>query len=885
MTEQDKTITRLEDYKPPAFLIRSVDLTFDLDAEVTEITSTLRGAANPGRMDNDNAFVLNGRQLDLKWIELNGHRLESGDYQLDKETLVINDVPNEFKVEIKTVVRPSENTSNFGLYQTEGNLCTHCEPDGFSKMTYFPDRPDILAVYTVTIDADLDAYPVLLSNGNRVEKGSLGDGRHWVRWEDPIPKPSYLFALVAGKFERLTDFFTTRSGRQITLNIFADATIINKTQWAMESLKVAMKWDEEAYNREYFLDLYNIAVVSDHNFGAMESQGLNIFNPVNVVAQGSAPATDDDYKQIRINIAHEYFHHWSGNRVTCRDWFQLCLKEGFTTFRHSQFEEDLYGTSVSRIGRMRIIREKQFSEDEGTSAHPVQPKSYREVSNFYTLTVYDKGCELVRMLHLLIGEDNFKKGSDLFFERHDGQAVTIEAFLPVMEEVSGKDLKQFRLWYHQPGTPHLKVTTEYDAADKTYSVTIKQYYPQSANTGLKKPLHIPFRMGLLDKSGRELALQLENEPPGEYPTSKTLEIRNDITTFRFKNIDEKPVPSFLRGFSAPVRLEYNYSDEELIFLMAHDSDLVSRWDAAQCYISRFIMKRMAQHARGRNMGLDQQYIEVMRNLINSREQDPYFVAEMLTFPSEKDLSEQMDIIDVEGICRARDFVIQQLASHLKKDLLTCYEENDETGEYAPDRISRARRHLKNVCLGYLMALKDPKIVDLCFDQAVNGKNMTDMMAALTILNNFDVPEREKALTAYYRRWESDPLAIDKWFQVQASTRLPNALEQVKALAEHPAFDITRVDRVRSLMAWFFMLNFRNFHHKSGNAYQYFTDVILLFDSFNPVGSAWFFRKSDFVRWRKFDSERQHLIQKQLDRFLESSTLSKGLHELVTRTLT
>ena len=763
-------------------------------------------------------------------------------------------------------------------------MCTHCEPDGFSKITYFPDRPDILTLYTVTIVADRNAYPVLLSNGNLIDKGSLGNGQHWVKWEDPIPKPSYLFALVAGKFKQLTDSFTTRSGRQITLNIFADATIINKTQWAMDSLKEAMEWDEETYNREYFLDFYNIAVVADHNFGAMESQGLNIFNPTNVVAQGSAPATDDDYKQIRINIAHEYFHHWSGNRVTCRDWFQLCLKEGFTTFRHSQFEENLYGTAVSRIGRMRIIREKQFPEDEGTNAHPVQPKSYMEVSNFYTLTVYDKGCELVRMLHLILGEDYFKKGSDLFFKRHDGRAVTIEEFLLAMEEVSGKDLTQFRVWYHQPGTPHLKVTTDYNAADKTYSMTIKQYYPHSTHPGLKKPLHIPFKMGLLNRTGQDLTLQLENEPPGEYPKSRTLELHDNVTTFCFKNIVKKPVPSLLRDFSAPVRLEYDYTDEELIFLMEHDSDLVSRWDAAQYYISRFIMRLMDQKTSGLDMVLDQQYIKVIQKLINNRELDQYFIAEMLILPSEKELSEQMDIIDVEGICYVRDFVVQQLALHLKKDFFKCYNENNNIRKYSPDPVSRARRRLRNVCLEYLMALNDLKIIDLCFDQAVNGKNMTDMMAALTILNDLDVPEREKALTTYYKRWESDPLAIDKWFQVQASTRLPSALKQVKALSEHPAFDITRIDRIRSLMAWFFIINFRNFHHKSGDAYQYFTDIILLFDSFNPIGSAWFFRKSDFVRWCRFDPERQNLIKRQLDRFLESSTLSKGLQELVTKTL-
>jgi len=795
--------------------------------------------------------------------------------------LSIFNCPDTFELTIENSITPKGNTNLVGLYQTGDNLCTHCEADGFRRITYFLDRPDVMAVYTTTLIANKYLYPILLANGNPVKTEKFSDGRHSATWHDPFPKASYLFALVAGNFSNISEIYTTKTEREITLNLYADESVIDECQYAVDSIKQAMAWDEEQYGLEYDLDVYNVVSVADHNFGAMENKGLTIYSPASIVAKGSAPATDEDYKLIRINTAHEHFHNWSGNRVTCRDWFQLSLKEGLTTYRHCQYEKEVYGAATSRIEQVRNLRAKQFPEDASSNAHSVQPDNYIDVSNFYTMTVYNKGAEVVGMLHTLLGDQAYYQGCENFFKDNDGNAVTVEEFVVAMEQASNQDLIQFRQWYQQKGTPLLQVTSNYDAPSCSYSIKVEQKNTDS-------PLHMPIKLGLLDSKGNDMATQLIDEN-GLSEGNRVLELKIATEVFIFTHVKEEPVLSFLRDFSAPVKVEINQSNEDLYFILANDSNHFNRWGAMQQLFAQTLRNAINSLNQNSELALDEQFIKAFGELLTDKTLDTAVLAHLITMPLERDLLDVCSPINVEAILLTQKLLMSSLAIAHKDKLLSLCKENSSDKEYSPDPQSMAKRNLRNQCLSLLMSIvDDDEVLALCFEQATSynniESNMTDIIAALTLINHVDCPQRQQALDAYFERWQDNPLAVDKWFQVQAQTKLPNALQQVQMLLGHDAFDMTRPDRVKALIAWFFGLNFRTFHQADGSTYHFFADILLMLDQMNPTAVAWLYRKSDFVRWQSFDSARQKLMQQQMQRILEQKQISKGFHELVSKCL-
>jgi aminopeptidase N len=878
------TIVYRTDYAPPDFLVESIDLRFELDAEQTHVSSSMRVRRNPAVRPAARFFRLDGCGPHLVRLTVDGCALQDDVYVVDSDGLEIRmGLPDAFEVGIDADVRPRGNTALVGLYETQGVLCTHCEPDGFRRITFFPDRPDVLSRFTVTLVADRDRFPCLLSNGNLDAGGDLPAGRHWARWIDPHPKSSYLFALVAGRFARLADTFVTRSGRSVALHLYADPAEIDRCHFALECVKRAMRWDEQAYGREYDLDVFQIAVVADHNFGAMENKGLNIYNAASIVAERRA-STDDDFRLVAVNVPHEYFHNWSGNRVACRDWFQLSLKEGFTTFRHQQYEEDLFGVSLCRINVARTLRTKQFPEDAGATAHPVIPESYVEVGNLYTLTVYDKGAQLIRMLRTLVGPDAFRRATDLFFERYDGHAAVTEDLVDAVATASGRRLDQFRRWYHQAGTPELDISSVFDPGQRTCSLTVRQSCPATPGQAEKEPFHLPLAIGLVAPDGQEIPTRLRRPDGRVEEIAGILEIREPAETFCFVDVGAAPIPSLLRGFSAPVKVNYGYRDDELALLVARDGDAFSRWDAAQEYAFRLVSRMIDARARGQAMQTDAAFVAAMRDLLCDTAVDRALLAELLTLPSEKALSDRFDPIDVEGLEAACLGLKRTFAETARSDLLATYEHLADRRPYRPDAPSMARRALRNLCLDYLVESRDPEALDLCAAQALHGDNLTDVVAALGMLVHVECPQREEALAAFYDRWRDQPLAIDKWFQVQALTRLPDALDRVLALTEHAAFDWSRPLRVKSLLAWFFLLNFARFHDARGAAYSAFADLILKIDAINPTYSAWNLRRSDLCRWRRFDVGRQAKMVAQLQRIVSAPSVSKGLYETAARSL-
>jgi aminopeptidase N len=730
--------------------------------------------------------------------------------------------------------------------------------------------------FSTTIIADKKSYPVLLSNGNPVASADLADGRHRVQWEDPFPKPAYLFALVAGDLRDIRDSFTTASGRQVDLRIYVEPENIDKCDHAMQSLKHAMAWDEERYGREYDLDIYMIVAVNDFNMGAMENKGLNIFNSKFVLAR-SDTATDRDFQGIEGVIAHEYFHNWTGNRITCRDWFQLSLKEGLTVFRDQEFSADMGSRGVKRIEDVRLLRAHQFAEDASPMAHPVRPDSYIEINNFYTVTVYEKGAEVVRMQHNLLGMDGFRKGSDLYFQRHDGQAVTTDDFVKCMEDASGKDLQQFRLWYSQAGTPELRVRDEYDAEAQCYTLTVEQSCPTTPDQSKKEPMHIPLALGLLDKGGGDLPLQLQGEM-SPVDGTRVLELRRPVEQFVFTEIPDRPVPSLLRGFSAPVKLHYDYSDEALMFLMAHDSDGFNRWDAAQTLAQKILLQRVADPDGSTPDG----FIQAFRRALQDPAGDKALLAEILTLPSESYLGDQMEQVDVEGIHRARESLKLDLATALREDFLAVYKANQESEEYRIDAASIGRRSLKNLCLGYLMQIDDQQSRQLCADQYANSQNMTDVMAALSLLANSEASQREPALQDFHDRWREDPLVLDKWFSVQAVSKRADTLQRVLELMQHPAFSIRNPNKVRALVGAFCSANPYRFHAADGCGYAFLTDRVLELNGLNPQVAARMLRI--MARWQRYDAERQEKIKSQLQRIMAAENLSKDVYEVASKSL-
>lgn len=880
--EAPKTIY-LKDYTPPPFIIDELNLQFELGEASTVVTSLLKM-----RRDEDTAedvpLVLDGQELQLAWVKVNGETLIADEFETDEDTLTLYHVPDIFELEIQTVIKPQENTSLEGLYKSSGNFCTQCEAEGFRKITYYFDRPDVMTLFTTTIIADKEKYPVLLSNGNLVEKVELDDGRHKAVWQDPFKKPCYLFALVAGQLECIEDTFTTMSGREVALQIFVEKHNIDKCDHAMVSLKKSMTWDEEVYGREYDLDIYMIVAVDDFNMGAMENKGLNVFNSKYVLARPDT-ATDIDFNGIESVIAHEYFHNWSGNRVTCRDWFQLSLKEGFTVFRDQSFSADMFSHAVKRIEDVNRLRSYQFAEDGGPMSHPVRPESYVEINNFYTLTVYEKGAEVVRMIHNLMGADGFRKGTDLYFERHDGQAVTTDDFVKAMEDANSVDLTLFKNWYSQSGTPVLDCESSYDEAEKKYTLTIRQHCPPTPGQEEKAPFHIPVEIGLLSPTGEGYPLQLEEEGAAG-SDSRVFECKEQVETFCFVNVPERPVPSLLRHFTAPVKFNYDYTAGELAFLMANDSDQFNRWDAGQQLALMLLHELIDQYQSSGGLSdhnlpeLYVPYSEAFKKILSDDSLELNFKAMALTLPSENYIAGNMAVVDPVAIHEARWFLRTMLANEHQTLLEDSYQKHSSSEEYKVDAQSVGRRAVRNVCLAYLATQESAEAIQRCYDQYSQGQNMTDVMAAMRCLVDIECDEREKALSEFYGKWKGDMLVVDKWLGLQAMSRVANTLENIKTLMQHEAFNIRNPNKVRALISSFVIGNAYRFH--SADSYAFLADQVIALDKLNPQVAARLV--SPLIQWRRYDEERQELMKAELKRILNTPKLSKDVYEVVSKGL-
>lgn len=879
---QPKTIY-LQDYQPPAFRILTTDLHFTLGREFTEVKTVLRMER---QTQTDEPLRLHGQELRLQELRLDGRLLGREEYQVDDEGLTIATVPQRFELTSVVRIEPHKNTALEGLYQSRGLYCTQCEAEGFRKITYYLDRPDVLSVFTTTVVAAQQGYPILLANGNRVAASTNADGSHYATWHDPFPKPAYLFALVAGDLACVEDRFVTCSGREVTLQIYVEAKDQDKCAHAMESLKNAMRWDEQVYGREYDLDIYMIVAVDDFNMGAMENKGLNIFNTSCVLANPRT-TTDAGFQRVEGVVAHEYFHNWSGNRVTCRDWFQLSLKEGFTVFRDAEFSSDMGSRTVKRVEDVQLLRTLQFAEDAGPMAHPVQPPSFIEISNFYTLTVYEKGAEVVRMIHTLLGPELFRRGTDLYFERHDGQAVTIEDFVKAMADVSGRDFTRFMNWYRQAGTPVLKVGDFYDAERREYHLTFAQSTPSTpeAKSEDKQLLHIPVAMGLLGEAGA-LRLRLADEESADFPadnTHRVLELTEREQTFVFTDVPEQPVPSLLRNFSAPVKLDYSYSAADLLRIMTQDDDGFCRWDAAQQLGLLSVQANLADAASKADA-----LIGAFGLLLEDSSLDPALVALMLDLPSEAYLGEQQTIVDVDGNHRARRAVQKQIAQALESQLKAVYQncrrllvglEEDVSGRAV------ALRSLKNRTLAYLMLLEREDYWRWSIEQFDTSANMTEVLSALgnLIHNEFAAlsAEKTRVLNAFFSRWQHEPLVVNQWLSVQASDPNPGALERVKTLLQSPAFDLRNPNKVRSLICVFANQNLVHFHALDGSGYVFLADQVLLLNRQNPQIAARLL--APLTKWRRFDANRQALMKAQLVRIAQTE-LSKDVYEVVNKSL-
>jgi len=875
-TTSQPTAIYLKDYQVPAFLIDHVQLHFDLLADYTQVSTKLILRRNPQSMDQQAALFLHGdKALTLLSISIDDAPLNEGDYQRDDQGLSISGLRDQLTLQIVTKIFPDKNTALEGLYRSEGMYCTQCEAEGFRRITFFQDRPDVMSVYDTTLTADKSLYPVLLSNGNLVESGDLEEGRHFATWHDPHPKPAYLFALVAGDLAHIEESFITMSDREVSLKVFADAKDLDKLDYAMQSLKKSMRWDEEVYGREYDLDVFNIVAVDFFNMGAMENKGLNIFNTSCVLAHPET-TTDANYQRVEAIVAHEYFHNWSGNRVTCRDWFQLSLKEGFTVFRDSQFSADMNSRTVKRIEDVRLLRTAQFSEDAGPMAHAIRPASFIEISNFYTMTVYEKGAEVVRMLHTLLGGDKFREGSDLYFERHDGQAVTTDDFISAMQDVSNRDLSQFKNWYNQAGTPVLTVTDDYDETLQCYKIHISQSCPATPGQTEKLPYHMPFTLGLLDDSGADIEIAGEN--------TALLELTEASHTFSFDNINACPVPSLMRGFSAPVKLEYPYTQAQLVFLISHDSDGFNRWEAAQKLAADIILDLVKQLGRGAQLTLDESLIQAYRAVLSDSSLDKAMIAQVLNLPSEQYLAQLCDVVEVASIHKARNFVRKALANALEIEFLAAYQgARLAVGSYDPSADSIAKRSLQNLCLGYLMALNRESYLELALTQYRDADNMTDSMAALSLVvhSSFESAAQE-LLADFYLKWQEDTLVVNQWFAVQANDPKTGTLEKVIKLMKHPAFDFMNPNKVRSLVAAFCLQNPINFHAEDGSGYLFLADQIIALDKTNPQLAARLM--GPLSKWKSYAKVRQTQIRNQLTRILNSGELSADVYEVVSKSL-
>jgi len=877
-TDTPQTIYR-KDYTPPSYLVDTVELGFDLDPARTIVANRMTMRRNPDSAQRE--IELYGENMELVVLRMNGKQLGSKDYRIEGSLLTISDTPEEVTLEIETICVPEQNTTLNGLYTSNGSFYTQCEAEGFRAITYFPDRPDVMAKFTVMLRADKDKYPVLLSNGNLVEEGDLDDGRHYAKWEDPFKKPSYLFALVAARLVCQEETFKLADGRDALLQVWVEDGNLDKTDYAMQSLKNSIRWDEERWDLELDLDRFMIVAVSDFNMGAMENKGLNIFNTKFVLANPRV-ATDIDFQGIEAVVGHEYFHNWTGNRVTCRDWFQLSLKEGLTVFRDQEFSADMVGTdsgrAVGRIDQVRTLRQAQFPEDAGPMAHPVRPDSFVEINNFYTVTVYEKGAEVVRMYQTLLGREGFRKGMDLYFERHDEQAVTCDDFRRAMADANGRDLSLFERWYSQAGTPVVRAETRYDELAKTYTLTLFQSCPATPGQTSKFPFHIPVAVGLLGADGKDMPLTIDGQDAG---TTAVLELTQSEQSFVFENVQEQPTPSILRDFSAPIILDYNYGDADLLHLFSHDSDPVNRWEAGQRLAMGRLLKLTGEAGVGAPLLLDDTFLLAMGKMLSDESLDPAFREQALLLPSETMVAEQIAVVDPLAIHLARQFVRANIGARLKQELLAQYHANATPGEYSPDALSIGKRALKNLCLAYLTAAQDEEGIQLAQDQFENAGNMTDRVAALSALIHARVPTVDAALQRFYDEFEDEALVIDKWFGMQASSATSD-VAAVRQLMRHPAFNLRNPNRARSLISSFCANNPVQFHAPDGSGYAFWAEQVITLDGLNPQVASRLARAMD--RWRRYTPALQEQMKKALQQVAGQQRLSNDVREVVGKAL-
>jgi len=869
MTQQPQIKYR-HDYRAPDYTITDIDLTFELDESTTRVTAVSQ-VKRQG--DSQAELRLDGEDLTLISLEVDGQTWTA--WREEAGCLVLSQLPDSFTLKIVNDIHPDRNSALEGLYKSGEALCTQCEAEGFRHITWYLDRPDVLARFTTTVIADGSRYPFLLSNGNRIDSGQDDKGRNWVKWQDPFPKPCYLFALVAGDFDVLRDSFTTRSGRNVALEIFVDRGNLDRADWAMTSLKNSMKWDEERFGLEYDLDIFMIVAVDFFNMGAMENKGLNVFNSKYVLAKAET-ATDKDYLGIEAVIGHEYFHNWTGNRVTCRDWFQLSLKEGLTVFRDQEFSSDLGSRAVNRIDNVRIMRGAQFAEDASPMAHPIRPDQVIEMNNFYTLTVYEKGSEVIRMMHTLLGEANFQKGMQLYFERHDGSAATCDDFVQAMEDASNVDLSQFRRWYSQSGTPTLSVRDDYNPELEQYTLHVTQHTPPTAEQKEKLPLHIPLDIELYDGQGKVIPLQHNG-----HPVHNVLNVTEEFQTFIFDNVYFQPVPSLLREFSAPVKLDYKWSDAQLTFLMRHASNDFSRWDAAQSLLATYLRLNVARHQQGQHLSLPLHVADAFRTVLLDANSDPALTALILSLPGENEIAELFEIIDPQAIALVREALVRTLARELADEFFAVYNANQQA-EYHVDHAEIGKRSLKNICLYYL-AFGDMDLADkLVQAQYHHANNMTDSLAALSAAVAAQLPCRDALLADYDERWHKDGLVMDKWFMLQATSPAQNALLTVRRLLSHRSFSMGNPNRIRSLIGAFASGNPSAFHAEDGSGYRFLVEMLTDLNTRNPQVASRMIEP--LIRLKRYDAHRQALMRQALEQLQGLDKLSGDLYEKITKAL-
>jgi len=876
-TEEPRPV-RLKDYRPPDWLIETVDLDVSLHPTATTVRAKLK--LKPNAAGAPAPLVLDGDELKLRSIVLDGKPLPQESFVATPDRLTIAQVPQRpFELEFETLVDPANNTKLMGLYRAGATYCTQCEAEGFRRITYFLDRPDAMAVFTTRIEAEKNEAAVLLSNGNLIAQGDVpGTSRHFAVWHDPFPKPSYLFALVGGNLACVKDSFTTMSGRKVTLAIYVEPGKEDRCSYAMDSLRRAMRWDETAFGREYDLDIFMIVAVSAFNMGAMENKGLNIFNDKYVLASPGS-ATDTDYTSIEAVIAHEYFHNWTGDRITCRDWFQLCLKEGLTVFRDQEFTADQRSRAVERISDVRGLRSHQFVEDAGPLAHPVRPELYHEINNFYTSTVYEKGAEVVRMIRTLLGAQAFRKGMDLYFERHDGQAATVEQFAQCFADVSGRDMSQFMRWYSQAGTPEIKVAPHYDAHARTYRLDIAQTVPATPGQPDKQPMVIPLAFGLVGANGADLPLLLNGQP---LPRG-VIELTQPSQSFVFTNVTERPIPSLNRGFSAPIKLAVPIEPDDLRFLAAHDRDPFNRWQAIQTLAMTLLKANVAAARSGVRQGADDGLMAALGAILDDPALEPAFIALTLSPPSEAEIAREIGCdVDPDAVFAARRGLQAAIGEQHGAALAKTYQRMTASGPYQPDAQGAGQRALRNVCLNLLATTESTEAIARAFAQYRTADNMTDRIAALDTLAVHDRPERADALDDFYNRYAEDPLIIDKWFSLQAAIPEPATLDRVRALSKHPAFSAANPNRIRALIGAFAQGNHTQFNRRDGAGYDFVADFVLELDPKNPQVAARLM--GAFRSWRALEAERRERAEATLSRVAAAASLSRDVHDIVARTL-